>query len=327
MRDDLKEAVIDAARDYLLGCGGTGRLRHALIAYETAALDEAGMPMLAAGMVRADGLPPLTEMQQAEPFHECLSDAVNGGLSVMRIAPSDAGAAPVAAQADMRECRHCGWMCAPNDAKSKRWYPLAEPVAAQASEPVCNLWVDPVTKRYEVDHCTHPSNELIPVFAAPQPSAAAVRDAALEEAESICDKQEYFWTDCANEERADTLTYRLCGAKADQSAVIRDRIRALKSAPPQPAELPGDEINDEIDDLFDRSGWVPAEQPSASAQQAEAEAWDAALEAAAERLSQAHSWLTNVAAARLVLSLKGVPVAAQVSEPVVLEDIEQQRGR
>ncbi|WP_428851167.1 hypothetical protein [Imbroritus primus] len=36
------------------------------------------------------------------------------------------------------------------------------------------------------------------------------------------------------------------------------RIRALKSAPAQPAEQP----DDEIDDLFDRSGWVPAEQPT-----------------------------------------------------------------
>ena len=38
-----------------------------------------------------------------------------------------------------------------------------EPVAL----PICNLWVDPITKQYVVDHCDHPIEELIPAYAAP----------------------------------------------------------------------------------------------------------------------------------------------------------------
>ena len=42
---------------------------------------------------------------------------------------------------------------------------------AQEQEPVathiCNLWVDPITKEYVVDHCDHPIDELIPAYAAP----------------------------------------------------------------------------------------------------------------------------------------------------------------
>lgn len=29
---------------------------------------------------------------------------------------------------------------------------------------VCNLWANPDTLQYEVDHCTHPLDELIPAF-------------------------------------------------------------------------------------------------------------------------------------------------------------------
>lgn len=233
-------------------------------------------------------------------------------------------ATPVAAHADMRECRHCGWMCAPNAAKSKRWYPLAEPVAAQAmeleyatslavhlhqryytdkapnwkpfsdlrgvlsqidnmisglpapvaaqaSEPVCNLWVDPVTKRYEVDHCTHPTNELIPVFAAPQPSAEAVRDAAYEKAADVAMKAP-ITSGMADDKSAQALAFHASA-----------RIHALKSAPPQPAEQPTKTVTDcSTDDCqcdacciergefaphSDGEDWSapaqPAEQPSA----------------------------------------------------------------
>lgn len=38
-----------------------------------------------------------------------------------------------------------------------------EPVATH----ICNLWVDPITKEYVVDHCDHPIDELIPAYAAP----------------------------------------------------------------------------------------------------------------------------------------------------------------
>ncbi len=243
MRDDLKEAVIDAARDYLLGYGGTGQLRHALIAYETAALDESGMPMLAAGMVRADGLPPLTEMQQAEPFHECLSDAVNGGLSVMRIAPSDAVAALAASQ---EKAEPVAWMTHHDEPmlfptrteaiaycdEGEEPIPLyAAPVAAQASEPVAWMTEDGrvATNDTKINSMSGPSRDAfnIPLYTAPQPSAEAVRDAALEEAAVVCSNQAYAL------DNGDNLYIRY-----DECLQAAHRIRALKSATPQPAEQP-----------------------------------------------------------------------------------------
>jgi hypothetical protein len=32
----------------------------------------------------------------------------------------------------LRECRHCGWMCAPNSTPNKSSYPLVEPIAPTA---------------------------------------------------------------------------------------------------------------------------------------------------------------------------------------------------
>jgi len=34
----------------------------------------------------------------------------------------------------MKECRHCGWMCAPNREPSKSWYPLAAPATVDSAE-------------------------------------------------------------------------------------------------------------------------------------------------------------------------------------------------
>ena len=46
--------------------------------------------------------------------------------------------------------------------------PTAEPVKQEpVALPICNLWVDPITKQYVVDHCDHPIEELIPAYAAP----------------------------------------------------------------------------------------------------------------------------------------------------------------
>lgn len=33
-----------------------------------------------------------------------------------------------------KECRHCGWMCAPNNAPTRRWYPLAAPQPSVSQE-------------------------------------------------------------------------------------------------------------------------------------------------------------------------------------------------
>jgi hypothetical protein len=40
--------------------------------------------------------------------------------------------------------------------------PEQEPVAKH----VCNLWINPETSEYEVDRCTHPISEVIPVYTA-----------------------------------------------------------------------------------------------------------------------------------------------------------------
>jgi hypothetical protein len=41
--------------------------------------------------------------------------------------------------------------------------PEQEPVAKH----VCNLWINPKTSEYEVDRCTHPISEVIPVYISP----------------------------------------------------------------------------------------------------------------------------------------------------------------
>lgn len=149
--------------------------------------------------------------EKAEPFAACLSDAVNGGLSVMRIAPSDA---------------------------------VAVPVAAQASEPVAKRVADAV-----LNHCygaAHVDDGMVRgvmrvvagvLGAVPQPSAEAVRDAARME---------------AFEEAANTATGFLVGdplagipLRNPMTHEIAAAIRALKSAPPQPAEQ-ADECGDVV---------------------------------------------------------------------------------
>lgn len=75
---------------------------------------------------------------------------------------------------------------------------------------------------------------------APQPSAAAVRNAALEEVEQLCAQQTKFWEEAARAEESVGPLYHSACAKAAQSVFIKDRVHSLKSqsAPPQPAEQP-----------------------------------------------------------------------------------------
>lgn len=44
---------------------------------------------------------------------------------------------------------------------------LAQPEQEPAAKHVCNLLINPETSFYEVDRCTHPINEVIPVYTAP----------------------------------------------------------------------------------------------------------------------------------------------------------------
>jgi hypothetical protein len=72
--------------------------------------------------------------------------------------------------------------------------------APQAAQPMAYLWVDPVTRNYEVDHCTHPIDEVTPVYAAPQ-SAPIARPLSDEQLDAITPAPETFgayqapWTD------------------------------------------------------------------------------------------------------------------------------------
>ena len=42
-----------------------------------------------------------------------------------------------------------------------------QPEQVPVAKHVCNLWINPKTSEYEVDRCTHPINEVIPVYTAP----------------------------------------------------------------------------------------------------------------------------------------------------------------
>ncbi|VTU25151.1 hypothetical protein H4CHR_01537 [Variovorax sp. PBS-H4] len=44
-----------------------------------------------------------------------------------RTDPAVASTAAVPEGAEPKECRHCGWMCAPNTTPKRDWYPLAHP--------------------------------------------------------------------------------------------------------------------------------------------------------------------------------------------------------
>ena len=61
--------------------------------------------------------------------------------------------------------------------KSKISEGLKNSQAEQKPLPICNLWVNPENFNYEVDHCTHPLDELIPVYTSPQPTPQDVIDA------------------------------------------------------------------------------------------------------------------------------------------------------
>ena len=44
---------------------------------------------------------------------------------------------------------------------------LAQPEQEPVAKHICNLWINPETSFYEVDRCTHPINEVFPVYTAP----------------------------------------------------------------------------------------------------------------------------------------------------------------
>uniref|UniRef100_UPI001E64057F hypothetical protein n=1 Tax=Klebsiella pneumoniae TaxID=573 RepID=UPI001E64057F len=57
-----------------------------------------------------------------------------------------------------RECRHCGWMCRPNDAPSKAWHPLEQEgqragVDAVEIMRICRLFLDGKEGDYDAKAC------------------------------------------------------------------------------------------------------------------------------------------------------------------------------
>ena len=78
---------------------------------------------------------------------------------------------------DMKECRHCGFLCKPNPDESKPWYPLsdhipdatkmvAEPVKQEPVAYLCGGYIDNFpTGRYET--CEATDYGAFPVYAAP----------------------------------------------------------------------------------------------------------------------------------------------------------------
>jgi len=89
---------------------------------------------------------------------------------------------------DMKECRHCGWLCKPNDAPSKKGYVLTQP-----QEPVAWGWRDPDGF---ISDCICPDEHdriegdyTVPLYTAP-PSVEAAIEATKEKAAKVCEELE-----------------------------------------------------------------------------------------------------------------------------------------
>lgn len=115
---------------------------------------------------------------------------VNRHIRELREALAAAPAQPVALPAGMPEpvaflsidCIDERYLCftKPNDGDPLQALYTADQVQAmlaQGLKHVCNLWVDPETKRFVVDRCDHPLDQLVPAYiaAAHQTPAAVER--------------------------------------------------------------------------------------------------------------------------------------------------------
>lgn len=146
--------------------------------------------------------------EKAEPFAACLSDAVNGGLSVMRIAQSDAVSAPVAAQA-------------------------SEPVAEWVSElRRAHEYLDQGKPFFSGRDCAELAELLL---------ALDARATEQSSAEVVRNSERYLWLrdQTSTDEIAIVMKNKCINDLISYAENIDSYIdRALKSAPPQPAEQP-----------------------------------------------------------------------------------------
>lgn len=147
----------------------------------------------------------------AEPCKECDAKQAKIDSLMLEYCPDEITDEQMAEwsanQKPVSECRHCGWLCMPNDSHSKKWYPMQEPVK---QEPVAwhdkikdmKVSVDFSTGEHDAHHwvfgrvdsvmlesCGAQEDislviEEIRNYAAPV-SAEAIRAEALEEAEEI----------------------------------------------------------------------------------------------------------------------------------------------
>ena len=68
----------------------------------------------------------------AEPCKECDAKQAKIDSLMLEYCPDEITDEQMtewsANQKPVSECRHCGWLCMPNDSHSKKWYPMQEPV-------------------------------------------------------------------------------------------------------------------------------------------------------------------------------------------------------
>jgi hypothetical protein len=96
---------------------------------------------------------------------------------------------------------------------------VQEPVAFKH---VCNLWIDPVTTEYIVDHCDHPPSECIPAYIG-TPPAAPVPPAAEEMTPAI-----------ASDKAPEEFSYEKAGAWMVGWNACRDSMSTTPPAAPVP---------------------------------------------------------------------------------------------
>ena len=212
---------------------------------------------LAASQEKAEACPvcangslaPMSEDVAGRQFQFSVCDGCGSEVTNAEQSRANANAAPIAAQASepvatLHGDGHWTWKKPRHDHDPAFWKMdvFAAPVAAQASEPVARV---DYSARGNIAWLFGPQlpdgTELYP---APQPSAAVVRDAALEEAAKWVDKRRGDFDAENGHTDPDTGAFEYgrgahAAAKGEYSgelAEIADAIRALKSAPPQPAE-------------------------------------------------------------------------------------------
>lgn len=100
-----------------------------------------------------------TGMESLQAYRDYIWSITHGKEQIIALAQPE----PPVCCGDYEKCMKA---CTPRG----RWLAeneLAQPEQEPVAKHVCNLWINPETSEYEVDRCTHPINEVIPVYTAP----------------------------------------------------------------------------------------------------------------------------------------------------------------